>query len=404
MMRSDVVAPSELSSGKRSAWEAFRTQPPAPKSPPPIQRGGWLDGLRFVVACLIIINHYQAAGPVPLVTFHPFFERTYLFTDFFLIDSGYVLARIYCDQILAGQMTVGVFMRKRLGRVIPAHLIMCIAMVILVTASNAAGVAPRHREWFDWSQLPAQFFLVQAYGVPGGIGWNAPSWSISALLGCYLAFPLLLRGMTRHSPWSVLALSAAAYAVANVLATSVLGDPIYLLPLKYGFVRALPLFIVGMALARFAHQVYLPPRLAKVMGGTAMLGLIGLQVFGPFGLASLGLIAIIILAAGAIPLRRPSKLVEKAAIVSFSMFITNEVVRVAWFGVVNVLETRLGWSIPVQWALWAGGVATAVAFAIAFHVVVDMPTQAWIKARLGRNYGLGSAGSVGAAAVAAANR
>ena len=41
--------------------------------------------------------------------------------------------------------------------------------------------------------------------------------------------------------------------------------------------------------------------------------------------------------------------------VSFSMFITNEVVRIAWFGVANVAIARLGLSEPVQWAIWGRG-------------------------------------------------
>ena len=31
-----------------------------------IARGGWLDALRFIVAFLIILHHFQAAGPEPL--------------------------------------------------------------------------------------------------------------------------------------------------------------------------------------------------------------------------------------------------------------------------------------------------------------------------------------------------
>ena len=30
-----------------------------------IARGGWLDALRFIVAFLIILHHFQAAGPEP---------------------------------------------------------------------------------------------------------------------------------------------------------------------------------------------------------------------------------------------------------------------------------------------------------------------------------------------------
>jgi peptidoglycan/LPS O-acetylase OafA/YrhL len=88
-----------------------------------------------------------------------------------------------------------------------------------------------------------------------------------------------------------------------------------------------------------------------------------------------------------VPVRRPSKLVEKAAVVSFAMFISNEVVRIAWFGAANVAIARLGLSEPVQWAIWGAGVVAAFVFAWAFHVMIDAPLQNRIKAWLKRRSG-----------------
>jgi len=77
--------------------------------------------------------------------------------------------------------------------------------------------------------------------------------------------------------------------------------------------------------------------------------------------------------------------IEKAAQDSFSMVITNEVVRIAWFGVANVAIARFGLPVSVQWGLWAGGVAAAFAFAWLFHVTIDTPLQNrirdWLKGR-----------------------
>jgi peptidoglycan/LPS O-acetylase OafA/YrhL len=90
----------------------------------------------------------------------------------------------------------------------------------------------------------------------------------------------------------------------------------------------------------------------------------------------------VVLAAGATPVRKPSKVLEKAALVSFALFITNEFVRVIYFGVEHALAARLGFGQPLQWAVWSGGLAAAVLFAVAFHYLVDWPSQAWIKARM----------------------
>ena len=345
----------------------------------PIRRGGWLDVLRFAAALLMIVHHYQAAGPFPLASLHPVFERGFLLTDFFLIDSGYVLGRVYASRVLSGQVSYGAFFWRRAARVVPAHLIMVSSLVALVGGAALFGLPPRHPEWFDWSQLPAQFFLVQAFGVPGGLGWNAPSWSMSALLGCYLAFPWLVRGMNRLGPWQALAVGAAVFGVADLLTLKLLGYPVYQMPMKYGVERALPLFFAGLTLAWATPRITLPASLAKALGVTGVLALAAVQAHGAHGIVSLALIALLIVCAASIPVQRASSVVEKAAVVSFSMFITNEVVRIAWFGVVNQLALKLHLSQPVHWALWGAGVLAAVGFAIVFHYAIDQPTQRWIQ-------------------------
>jgi len=365
------------------AWTAISTR----NETTPIVRGGWLDALRFTVASLIILHHFQGAGPVPLAeAVHPVFERGgFLLTNFFLIDSGYVLMRVYGASVAGGRMSPGAFFAKRFLRVWPAHIMMGLTLIAIVVGSAALGLAPRAPEWFDWGQLPAQMGLVQAYGIPGGYGWNAPSWSISALIGCYLAFPWMLKGLVRLGPWSVLALGVGLYLLANQLTWSLFGYPVYQMPLGFGFFRALPLFFLGMTLAWFAQKVWIAPKLARWAGVAAALGLAVAQYFDKNALISLACISTIILAAGAIPTPRPSKWIEKAAQVSFSMFITNEVVRIAWFGAANVAIARFNLPETVQWALWAGGVAAAFGFAWLFHVTIDTPLQnrirGWLKGR-----------------------
>ncbi len=364
-------------------WTAISTR----NDTTPIARGGWLDALRFIVAFLIILHHFQAAGPTPLAELvHPVFERGgFLLTNFFLIDSGYVLMRVYGASVAKGATAPGDFVLKRLLRVWPAHLMMGLSLVGLVVLGTAAGAPPRNPEWFAWDQLPAQLGLVQAFGVYGGLGWNAPSWSVSALIGCYLAFPWVLRGLMRLGPWTALGLGVGVYLIANQLCWSLLGYPAYQMPMGFGFFRALPLFFLGMALAWFAQKVWIAPKLAGWAGVLAAAGFVTAQYFDKNALISLACISVIILAAGAIPVRRPSKLVETAALASFSMFITNEVVRIAWFGAVNIAVARLALSEPVQWVLWGAGVLAAVAFAFAFHFAVDDPVQSriwrWLKKR-----------------------
>jgi peptidoglycan/LPS O-acetylase OafA/YrhL len=364
------------------AWSAISTR----NETPPIARGGWLDALRFIVASLIILHHFQAAGPVPLAeALHPVFERGgFLLTNFFLIDSGYVLMRVYGGAVGTGRMSAPDFFIKRFLRVYPAHLIMGLGLVALVVVGGAVGIAPRNPEWFAWDQLPAQLTLTQAFGVYGGLGWNAPSWSISALLGCYVAFPWILTALRRAGPWTALIAAAGLYLLANEATLGLWGYPVYQMPMMYGVWRALPLFALGMALAVVSERVFVAPRLARIVGVSAAVGLAIVQAFDKHALISIAFISLILLAAGAIPVTRPSKWVEKASVFSFAMFISNEPVRIVWFGVVNVLVARFALPVGVQWGLWAAGVAAAFVFAFAFHAWVDQPIQNRIKGWLAR--------------------
>jgi peptidoglycan/LPS O-acetylase OafA/YrhL len=347
---------------------------PTKPLPPRIARGGWLDALRFIVGALIILYHFREASPVPLPQLHPVFDRGYLLTDFFIIDSGYVLARIYGDRLAAGQASLRAYARQRLLRVIPAHLAVSLILVLLVGGAALAGITPSNPRWFDWSQLPAQILLVQAYGVPGGQGWNAPTWTLSALIGCYLLLPWICRALWRWPPVVVVIGATLLVVGADVAASLWLGDPIYRLPMRYGILRALPLFLLGVAAAYYGTRVYVAPRRAGAIGVGAAVALVGLQAFGAFSLLSLGLMTVIIWAAGAVPVLRPSRLVEQLALMSFSMFLTNEVSRIVWFGLLDALGQD---ALPAEarWGLWWNGFVGAFAAAAAFRYGFDRPVQ-----------------------------
>lgn len=355
---------------------------PATKSPnevpPRIARGGWLDALRFIVGALIILYHFREAAPVPLPQFHPVFDRGYLLTDFFIIDSGYVLARIYGDRLAARQTSLRAYARQRLLRVIPAHLIVSLILVAIIGGAALAGVAPSNPRWFDWSELPAQVLLLQAYGIPGGQGWNAPTWTLSALIGCYLLLPWICRVLWRCPPTMVMVGAVILVVAADYAAIWWLGDPIYRLPMQFGILRALPLFLLGVAAAFYGSRVYFAPRLAKAIGVSAAVALIGFQAIGPFSLISLGLMTIVIWAAGAIPVCKPSRLIEHLALMSFSMFLTNEVSRIVWFGLLEKIGLDRA-SAEAGWALWTLGFIGAFAAAAVFRYGFDRPVQKWLN-------------------------
>jgi peptidoglycan/LPS O-acetylase OafA/YrhL len=339
-------------------------------------RGGLLDLLRFAASLLIVIYHYSSEGPRPLESMSPIFLRGYLATDFFLILSGYVLGRSYGPKIIRGGVSLGDFLLKRISRVWPGHLVILAGFVAVVLLSALAGAAPRHPERFVWSALWMQVFLVQSWGFGGGGGWNLPTWSLSALLVCYAIFPALWRGLGRLRHGALpLALGLVGVLGADGLTTLITHRGLYDLPFAFGALRALPMFALGAGLARAVELGWPGERLAKWLGLGAAAVFVGLQIAGRFDTLSIICIALIVLAAGRLPVVKPSKLIVLGARLSFPLFLSHVFSGMIWFTVMRAIDAHIHLPEPAQWVLYAGSLPFALVAAWVFDRVIDQPLQ-----------------------------
>jgi peptidoglycan/LPS O-acetylase OafA/YrhL len=350
------------------------------ESPQGSSRRVVLDGLRFLTAGLIVLFHYQSEGPRSLTGFSPLFQRGYLATDFFLILSAYVLGRAYGRKVLSGAVSDERFLAKRLLRVWPAHIIVLAAFAAVVGLSATIGLTTHDPAQLQWSNLPAQALLIHAWGLDLGAGWNLPTWSLSALVVCYAAFPSLWRKLSRVS--GALLLFGGGVAViwaANGLSQSLYGRVLYDLPFNLGVLRALPLFAFGACIARASELNWPSERLAPVMAVVAGVMVIGLQFVGRFDLLSMILLGVLIAAGGVIRAPRGASFAALAGRISFALYITHILVAMVWFRLTHIVIEGLHLSEPVQWALWAMAFPLAVATALAFERWIDSPVQAVVN-------------------------
>lgn len=352
---------------------------------PLLMRGGALDALRFAAAFFIVLYHYAENAPVSLFELHPAFSRGYLGTNFFLMLSGFVLAGAYGPRIAEARLGWVEFMRRRVLRIWPAHLVMIGAFIGLYFAAAATGAPVRNPQWFDWSQLPQQIFLIQSWGLfEGRSGWNIVTWTLSSLIVCYAAFPFAWRLFQRlGSGWRALGAALALFVLTDIFSRTVLGYPVYQMPLRWGVVRALPLFVLGMALAKLAAEVRMPRRWALAATVTSLAGFLVLQLIGRHDYLSLTLIGAV-MSFATVWRGGYSPLVKEGAAISLSLFITNYFFGMAWFGAQRMLESRLGLSDGMMWATWALALPAAIAFAWLFHHGVDQPLQRLIRRLEGR--------------------
>lgn len=355
----------------------------SPTKPP---RGGALDALRFVAALFVVVFHFGDQAPLMLSEIHPFLGRGYLATDFFLMLSGFVLAKAYGPAVAARRISLGRFWSKRFVRCYPTHLITLAMLAAMVGVGALFGLTSDDAERFQWSGLPAQILLLHAFGLGGG-HWNIPSWTISTLLICYLFFPILWRNMLRIvSPAAALGLGLFILVSSDLLSLALVGTEQFNLPFQWSFFRAAPLFLVGLTLARAVQTAELKASAARTIGfGGAAVLMVNAVLAGPDMINILSICAIMI-GCGASPTTRALPFAAWGARVSFCLFMVHTITGAIWFDVVEPLATRmvpaLADSPALGWLMWTGALVFTVVAAGLYDRLVDAPIQRFLNARL----------------------
>lgn len=334
--------------------------------------------MRFIAALVVVAYHYADDAPVPLGEISPIFGSAWVATDFFLMLSGYVLARAYGSRIEAGVVGAVEFLKRRLIKIWPAHAIMMLVLAAIVETARLSHISGGHSQGYDWAYFPAEFFLVQSWGLGVPPGWNMPTWSLSALVVCYAAFPFVWKRLAAAGRLTALAVGLGVLFGSAALAAAA-GLRLADLPLDVGVLRALPLFVLGAALAR------LGPVREAFAGKSGLAGLAAAVSAGVVAslvdptLGVLLLIAAGVAVIGPITPARAWPLAEKAAAISFPLFITHFVSGELYMRLGHKVLPYLPDSPLTAWALWFGAFGFAVLVALAFARFVDRPVQAAIK-------------------------
>lgn len=213
-----------------------------------------LTAFRGIAALVVVIFHARSLNGWAFFgdDYTAFFDRGYLWVDFFFILSGFIMAYVYGHWFADREIMTrryGDFLIRRLRRIYPLHFFMLVLFVIMVAGKIMTG---RGEE--DWAGLAAttthNLFLVQAWHVHDFLSLNQPSWSISAEWALYLVFPLVFVVMV-HQP--------ALLAMVIVLISWVgLGALVAILPYEnkldihfdFGVVRCGVGVVTGIALWR----------------------------------------------------------------------------------------------------------------------------------------------------------
>ncbi len=143
-----------------------------------------LTGLRGVAAVWVALFHLTVGVPI--------LWRGDLGVDVFFILSGYVLTHVYAGKLANAADYFG-FIRARLARIYPLHLVtLCVLGLMVVALPGFAERYPIPDQRWGFGPFLASLLLVQNWGYFLPTSWNTPSWSLSAEWFAYLIFPLFL--------------------------------------------------------------------------------------------------------------------------------------------------------------------------------------------------------------------
>lgn len=155
-----------------------------------------LTSLRFFAAMGVFIHHFHffehTKSAFAQQVYRVFYEG-FVGVTFFYILSGFIISFSYSQHKKAGKYSIPQFLRNRVARLYPTHLLtLFIAASVYLTKDAWAYV--------DMNTLYANMLLTQSIfpSIPYFFGFNGVSWSVSTEMFFYLGFILLVTFNTKQ--------------------------------------------------------------------------------------------------------------------------------------------------------------------------------------------------------------
>ncbi|NAZ78170.1 acyltransferase family protein, partial [Kineococcus sp. T13] len=207
------------------------SSPPAPAARPRVPEVRSITGLRIVAAVWVLLFHWkftpppEYAGLRALLT--PVLDSGHLGVDLFYVVSGFVITLTYLDT-LGARPRLGAwwsFWWARVCRVWPAYAVVVVLFGLWLLWRRSVdpafyayqGVQP-DLGWRSWVE---QLLLVQLWHRPDfdGASFVGATWSVSAEMAAYVAFPVLALVLhrLRRLPWWLLVAGAVGLLLPAAL-------------------------------------------------------------------------------------------------------------------------------------------------------------------------------------------
>lgn len=172
-----------------------------------------LTGIRFFAAMHIFWFHLLAMHKAPIPedamryrifdqmasTCLNFLEHGYCSTSLFFLLSGFILAYLYVDERRKMRIPAREFWFARFSRVYPLHIVILLlatpVALMMVPPDPKLFLQPVSRIVFFAASGLLSLTLTQAWVPECALTWNFATWALSAIVFCYILFPLAVRGL-----------------------------------------------------------------------------------------------------------------------------------------------------------------------------------------------------------------
>jgi len=341
-----------------------------------------LELLRFVSAMAVLFFHYchfaeMAGMPSIARSAVPFYGLLWPLYDYgqfgvqvFWAISGYIFFWKYGAAIHSGAVAARDFFWLRFSRLYPLHIVTLIGIVGLQALHRQLTGADFVDPATDVGLFIRQIFLATAWGPLAPFSFNGPIWSISAEIGVYAAFFLLLR---RFVP--------SLHLCASVV---IAGLTLQLAGLNWASIGCATYFFAGglAALAPDEWRSRAGAIFGALMIGSAALGILGNRDKLPTILL-LAVPCLLILLAGPWPaLDKWHRPIQAAGNLTYSSYLLHFPLQlllaicVAASGILPPLTS------PLFLAAYLG--VTLAVSAISYRAF-ELPAQTWLRRRMLRN-------------------
>ncbi|MET0183077.1 MAG: acyltransferase [Caulobacterales bacterium] len=350
-----------------------------------------LTSLRFVAAFWVLAYHFRDhlslnLGQIGLVA------DGWMGVDLFFTLSGFILAHVYLTEFEGMRFRYGHFLQNRLARIYPLHLVALGAMIALYAAASITGAGVGDPAAFKWTDLPQHLLLIHAWGMTEAVGWNFPSWSISAEWAAYLAFPLIAAAVLSHKSRPGIAL---AIALALCLANYVLLDRLHLyvdgvgqgfeqMTAQIGALRIIPSFLMGVALYAFGRARPIPVRFAWPLVLTSAYWTVLVVTLNWWeGLAWFGLAGLILGLAETARTQSDAPMAGKNFVflgaASYALYMLHLPIDIVWFHGLEKLGVTDESALMVRIAAVAGVFIACTTAAALAYIFIEEPARKWVR-------------------------